>query len=154
MATASGTDSFYTDNSITTAGSGPSYAQYRIRARDIEGYNSDYSSPVQIRYGEGIEKRGSNGSDIPNEFHLSQNYPNPFNPSTKIKFGIPYSSFASLKVYDVLGQIVAALFNNTLDAGNYEIELNSIQSELKSGIYYYELRSNDFHEVKKFMLLK
>jgi len=54
----------------------------------------------------------------------------------------------------VLGQIVAALFNNTLDAGNYEIELNSIQSELKSGIYYYELRSNDFHEVKKFMLLK
>jgi len=88
---------------------------------------------------------------------LEQNYPNPFNPSTKIKYSIPPNiqreiSNVSLKVYDVLGNIVATLVNEEKPAGNYEIEFDA--SNLSSGIYYYRLVTGSFTDTKKMILLK
>lgn len=99
---------------------------------------------------------------------LFQNYPNPFNPSTKIQFVIPnavrnlkdFSSQAprndnnlvTLKVYDVLGNEVATLVNEELPAGEYEVEFDGV--ELPSGIYFYQLQSNEFIQTKKMILLK
>ncbi|HMU44428.1 MAG TPA: alpha/beta hydrolase-fold protein, partial [Ignavibacteriaceae bacterium] len=54
-----------------------------------------------------------------NEFELQQNFPNPFNPSTTIKYSIPTSNFVTIKVYDVLGNEVAALVNEEKPAGTY-----------------------------------
>jgi hypothetical protein len=91
------------------------------------------------------------------KFELEQNYPNPFNPSTKIKFTIPSNvkretSNVSLKVYDVLGNVVATLVNEEKPAGNYEIEFKA--SNLSSGIYYYRLVTGSFTDTKKMILLK
>jgi hypothetical protein len=96
------------------------------------------------------------------QFVLEQNYPNPFNPSTKIIYSIPSSlnrgtSNVSLKVYDVLGNVVATLVNEEKPAGNYEIEFNSrglIHQTLSSGIYFYQLRAGSFIDTKKMILLK
>ena len=60
--------------------------------------------------------------------------------------------FDSLKVYDMLGKEIAVIVNETLLPGNYEVEFNA--SNLTSGIYFYELQSNNFREVKKMVLLK
>ena len=97
----------------------------------------------------GIEDQSN---EIPSQFILSQNYPNPFNPSTTIQFQIPNSSFVNLKIYDILGNEVAALLNEEKPAGIYEVEFNA--SGLASGIYFYKLQAGNFVETKKMILMK
>jgi hypothetical protein len=96
---------------------------------------------------------------LPAEFTLEQNYPNPFNPVTTIRFSIPNvtlsgveGSLVTLKLSDVLGNEVATLVNENLDAGNYEIDFNA--SGLASGIYLYKLQTGSFVETKKMILLR
>ncbi len=92
-------------------------------------------------------------------FNLFQNYPNPFNPTTKIKFTIPAvethrdaSLLTTLKVFDILGNEVASLVNETKPAGTYEVEFNAVG--LASGIYFYQLKAGSFISTKKLLLLK
>ena len=96
-------------------------------------------------------------SDIlPSKYSLMQNYPNPFNPSTIIKFSVPTHSLVSLKVFDVIGNEIATLVNEEKLAGNYEIEFssNKLNSSLSSGVYFYQLKTNEFNETKKMLLIK
>ena len=91
------------------------------------------------------------------EFSLDQNYPNPFNPSTTIKYTTPSNvkgemSNVILKVYDVLGNEVATLVNEEKPAGSYETEFNN--TNLASGIYFYQLQAGNFVETKKMVLMK
>ncbi|MBX7042170.1 MAG: T9SS type A sorting domain-containing protein [Ignavibacteria bacterium] len=89
---------------------------------------------------------------MPESYSLSQNYPNPFNPATKINFAIPVAGQVTLKVYDVLGKEVATLVNDKRDAGSYSIEFNA--ANLPSGMYIYRIRSGNFAETRRMMLLK
>jgi hypothetical protein len=91
-------------------------------------------------------------STTPEKFYLSQNYPNPFNPVTKINFGVPKAGITTLKVYDILGNLVYTLVNGNLQPGNYNYEFDG--SDLSSGIYYFKLTSGDFSDVKKMTLIK
>ena len=52
--------------------------------------------------------------EIPVKFELAQNYPNPFNPVTNIKFAIPKEGYASLKIYDITGKLVATYLEGTV----------------------------------------
>jgi len=88
----------------------------------------------------------------PDKYSLSQNYPNPFNPSTTIEYSIPESGNAKLVVYNSLGEKVATLVDEIKSQGNYEIHFNA--SELVSGIYFYQLSTNNFTDVKKMILMK
>jgi hypothetical protein len=94
----------------------------------------------------------NNNSELPKEFSLSQNYPNPFNPNTNIGFRIADFGFVSLKVYDVIGKEVAALVNEKLNAGVYNINFDA--SGLASGMYFYKLTSGEFVDTKKLILVK
>ena len=97
-------------------------------------------------------------------FTLSQNYPNPFNPSTKINYQIQLASKVSLKIFDVLGNEVAVLVDGNKSAGKYEVEFNSVETDLNkslpSGVYFYKLEaiprngSTTFREVRKMILMK
>ena len=95
---------------------------------------------------------------IPTEFNLFQNYPNPFNPSTIIMFALPKQSNVSLKIYNILGELVFELINNqTFEAGYHEIAFNG--SQLASGIYLYKMEtfssgSKQFVETKKMLMIK
>lgn len=91
-------------------------------------------------------------STVPDKFSLKQNYPNPFNPATKINFEMKNSSFASLKVFDMTGKEIQQLVNENLTAGSYEVTFNS--GNLNSGVYFYILKTNEFSETKKMMLVK
>ncbi len=83
---------------------------------------------------------------------LQQNYPNPFNPNTVIIYQLPVSSFAKLKVYDILGNEIAILVNERQNAGSYSVEFDA--SNYPSGIYYYKLEAGSFSEVRKMIFLK
>jgi len=98
---------------------------------------------------------------VPSQYTLFQNYPNPFNPSTTIKYEIPLSPFSqkggqggfvSLKVYDILGRIVATLVNGIESAGEHTIQWNA--GNIPSGVYFYKLSAGNFMETKKLLLLK
>lgn len=88
----------------------------------------------------------------PSSFKLYNNYPNPFNPSTKIRYAIPQTSFAVLKVYSITGQEVATLINEVKTPGVYEVNFDA--SKLSSGVYIYRLQAGSFIDVKEMVLLK
>ena len=88
----------------------------------------------------------------PQTYALSQNYPNPFNPATKIDFSIPTSSQVQLRIYNVLGQEVATLVNETLTPGSHTVTFDA--SRLASGIYMYKITAGSFVSTRKMVLLK
>ncbi len=89
---------------------------------------------------------------IPTNYTLSQNYPNPFNPSTKIRYSIPHTAKVVIKVFDVLGNEIETLINEEKQAGTYE--LTWYAEGLPSGVYFYQLQTNDFIKTKKMVLMK
>ena len=91
-------------------------------------------------------------SGQPVTYSLKQNYPNPFNPSTQIKFSIAGNEHVSLTIYNSIGQVVAQLVNRVLPAGNYTVRWNA--DNYASGVYFYTIRTNNFNEAKKMILLK
>ena len=89
---------------------------------------------------------------VPESYELSQNYPNPFNPSTSIRFSLPSSSFTTLKIFNLIGQEVATLVNENLNAGTYEATLDG--ANLTSGIYFYKISAEGYTKTKKMVLEK
>jgi len=89
---------------------------------------------------------------LPNDYNLGQNYPNPFNPATTISYSLPQSGFTKLTVYNSIGVEVNTLVSEIKSAGNYKISFEA--SELTSGIYFYDLTSNNFRSTKKMILIK
>jgi hypothetical protein len=91
-------------------------------------------------------------NSFPSDFVLEQNYPNPFNPATNIRFSLPEANQVTLRVYDLLGQEVATLVNQFMNAGTFEVSFDA--SNLPTGIYTYSITAGDFQSVKKMMLIK
>jgi len=97
----------------------------------------------------GISGEISNG---PRAYDLGQNYPNPFNPTTTISYQLPVAGVVSLKVYNILGQLVSVLYDGFRQVGEYQATLNA--EGLSSGIYLYQLKVGNFVSTKKALLLK
>lgn len=89
--------------------------------------------------------------EVPVKFSLEQNYPNPFNPTTKIKYSIPRESKVTICVYNTLGEEVGILVNETLKAGIHEVNFNP--GSLSSGVYFYQIRTGNYVQTKKMVLL-
>ena len=90
--------------------------------------------------------------ELPKSFELGQNYPNPFNPTTQIEYSVPKSDYITLKAYNILGQEIASLFEGFQQPGNYKIVFDG--SELSSGVYLYQLKAQNFSDIKRTFLLK
>ncbi len=100
-----------------------------------------------------VVSNGQISSEVPSTFGLAQNYPNPFNPSTQIKYDIAKASYVSIKVYDVIGNEVAVVFNGNLNAGKYSADFNA--SNLATGVYFYSLNVDGQKiDTKKMILIK
>jgi hypothetical protein len=91
-------------------------------------------------------------NQIPDNFRLYQNYPNPFNPISNIKFQMSNFAFANLKVYDVLEKEVVTLVNEQLEPGTYEVVFDG--TNYPSGVYFYLLKTDEFVETKKMIIIK
>jgi hypothetical protein len=132
---------------------GPPQLWTRVEMADTSGLNlffPDFSSgtvtiqaPLDADYDQ---------FSLPNQLALKQNFPNPFNPSTTISFSIPERSHVTLKVFNILGQEVITLIDETRGAGDYETVWDA--SDQASGIYFYRLRFENQVLTKKMALLK
>jgi hypothetical protein len=114
---------------------------YRLKQIDTDG-KFEYSKVIEVDAGK-----------MPDGFVLGQNYPNPFNPSTTIQFAVAESQSAELKIFDLLGNEVATLFNSIAEGGKvYEVVFNA--ENLSSGIYIYRLETPQKTENRKMLLIK
>jgi hypothetical protein len=110
----------------------------------------------------GVKKIYQEPANLPGEYTLGQNYPNPFNPTTTIRFkvkgersGVPIP--ITLKVYNILGQVVKTLVDEPKEAGTYQVVWDGKdqnEKEVSTGIYFYRLKAKDYEETKKMILLK
>lgn len=90
--------------------------------------------------------------EVPFEYKLSQNYPNPFNPVTTIEYELAASSNVKIKIYNLLGEVIETLVNSNQQAGKHFVQFDG--SKYSSGIYCYELVTENFTAVKKLVLVK
>lgn len=117
---------------------------YRLKQVDFDG-GFEYSNVIEVEI------------VAPSVFSLEQNYPNPFNPSTKISFSVAVDSKVDIKLFNILGQEIASIFNGNVSAGYRTITLDA--SNLMSGVYLYKLDAKgvdgtEFSSIKKMILSK
>ena len=94
---------------------------------------------------------------IPSQITISQNHPNPFNPETNFIYSLNKSGRVTLKIYDVLGQLIYTVFDGVRDAGTYSEVWNSIDNKnclVASGVYLYRLQMGEKVVTKKMVLSK
>ncbi len=94
---------------------------------------------------------------IPDVFALHQNYPNPFNPVTNIAYDVPEISNIEITVYNVMGQKVRTLVNAQHEPGYHNVVWNGTNAHgapVSSGMYFYQIKADNFHKVKKLILMK
>jgi len=94
---------------------------------------------------------------LPRQFILEQNYPNPFNPTTKIRFALPKTSQVEICIFNLNGQKIKTLANETITAGVHEISWNGVDDQnqpVASGVYIYRLKAGDNKNSKKLLLIR
>ncbi len=89
---------------------------------------------------------------IPEKIVLHPAYPNPFNPTTNIRFTVEARHTSQLHVFDITGQLVEMLVNETMDPGEYEITWNAANNP--SGVYFIQLVSGNSVQTEKVLLIK
>ena len=93
----------------------------------------------------------------PSRYELFQNYPNPFNPQSKIRYYLPKATWVTLTIHNVLGQRVRTLVDEYQNAGAKTLLWDGKDDHLKevaSGIYFYRLKTGEFNQTKKMVLIK
>ena len=106
-----------------------------------------------------IEESGLSADPIstPDSTSLDQNTPNPFNEATTILYTLREGGPVTLEIFNILGQRVTTLVNETQSAGRHRISWDGRDQQGRqtaSGIYFYRLTTNDFTASKKMMLMK
>lgn len=106
---------------------------------------------------EPFAKGTAGGIPIPYIYKLDNNYPNPFNPNTVIWYSLAEPGYTTIDIYNILGQKVISLINDYKRPGEYQVIWNGRNnhgSEVSSGVYFYRLRSGNFVDSKKMLLLR
>ena len=113
--------------------------------------------PGYIRPPTWVKQVDVGNSDLPEKFALNQNYPNPYIPTTVIRFALPEDSWVRIEVFNILGQKITTLVDEYLTAGYKETGwdgTDSKRTDVASGIYFYKIKTKNFTDIKKMVLLK
>jgi hypothetical protein len=113
---------------------------------------NEIGSDLQIKISFNANINTIENQNTPNTYKLLQNYPNPFNSNTNLGFLNKESGMVTLKVFDLLGREIVTLLNEMKQPGFYQIPFDG--KELPGGIYFYQMKSGNFTDTKKFVLLK
>jgi plastocyanin len=95
---------------------------------------------------------GDDGSQIPVDFDIAQNYPNPFNARTAIEYSLPTDSHVRIVVYNLLGQNIETLVDQSKSAGQHQVVWDA--SDVPTGVYFYRIEAGDFTQTRKMLLAK
>jgi predicted GH43/DUF377 family glycosyl hydrolase len=109
-------------------------------------------SPASLEGASTERVTATTDTELPTQVLLQQNHPNPFNPSTTIEYAIPEGGAVEIEVLDVLGRRVATLVNEKKPAGTYTVHWDA--TGVSSGVYFYRLKTGDFVQTKRMLLLR
>lgn len=116
----------------------------------------------------GIRMPGGQTASTPQSFELAQSYPNPFriqsetgtirtgSHETTIDYFLPEYGQVTIRIYNLLGQVVKELVSQPKPAGAHSVRWDGRAASgepVQSGIYFYEMRSRDFVQVRKMLLM-
>ncbi len=106
----------------------------------VESFGSVVSVPIESQ------------NDLPKSYQLNQNYPNPFNPVTNIRYALPKTSEVEIHIYNTLGQQLKVINQGVKSAGWYDLQID--MTEFASGLYYYQIKTDNFVQTRKMVLMK
>lgn len=118
----------------------------------LYGFSSDGTCIGDLRWAPYLGSYVSAVEAVPDNFTLAQNYPNPFNPVTTLSYNLPTDGITTLKIMNLMGQVVDTPVNGFCKAGKHEIIYDA--SGLPSGIYFYQLMYGNHSASKKMLLMK
>ena len=101
----------------------------------------------------GINEEPNSANSLPDGYKVSSAYPNPFNPMTSFNIDLDQNSFVSIKAYNILGQLIAEVFNGNMQAG-YGNQVTWDASNVSSGIYFMQIQVDNNLESQKVLLVK
>jgi hypothetical protein len=131
-------------------------ANHRVRALAIQGeflYAGTSGGGVwRRRLSEMVTSINVSPSSLPTAFHLEQNYPNPFNSRTSIRYSVPYATYVSVEVFNLLGSRVATLVSQQMERGNYLAEWNA--EGMATGVYVCRLLGGGTAVTRKVLLIR
>jgi hypothetical protein len=153
-------DTTVTSVSCVISGLSSTEVWWKVRGYNWQGYGpwSDLGSFTDVP----METK----DDLVEKFSLSQNFPNPFNPATTIPFTVIYKGqgaggkspiHTTLSIYNILGQKVRILVDEEKLPGEYKViwdGKDETGEDVASGMYFYKLKSGDFSQSKKMLLLR
>ncbi len=96
-------------------------------------------------------------SSVPDQFSLDQNYPNPFNPSTTIQYTLPQQADVRIVVYNSLGSVVQEWSLSNQNTGTHQLiwdGRDAMGKTVGSGIYLYQMITDQFAQTRKMIVLK
>jgi len=92
---------------------------------------------------------------LPQTFALLQNYPNPFFATTSIRWQIPIESRVTISIYDATGRNIKTLQNGNFAPGYYTTNWDCTSDnnqKVASGIYFYEMKTNNYTTRRKMVI--
>ena len=124
-----------------------------------QGYGLEFLESTRNLLGGGLPSGVSESPayGLPVSFCLEQNYPNPFNPSTTIVFSLPHSGRVRMTIFDLLGQAVKTLIDDSQPAGKAEVTWNGTDNAnrpVAAGIYFCRLEMDSLVRLRKLILIK
>jgi hypothetical protein len=130
-------------NNYAVAGSGENHPKRLTLVVGKPSYMSEKFAELQL---------------TPTTYELSQNFPNPFNPATTIRYGLPKSGRITLRVYDLLGKVVATLVDHELKEAGYHAAVwdgrNAAGNLVASGLYFVRVQVGNFVQTRKMLLVQ
>lgn len=126
-------------------------------AKDVVSLSTFAASSAASKNLAAQENAEAAGGEQPLEFSLEPNYPNPFNPTTTIAYQLPEDAPVRLSIYNVAGQLVRTLVNETQQAGHYSVEWNGRDETgqlVGSGLYLYRLEAGTFRQNRTMIMVK
>jgi len=119
---------------------------------DWEGFetNLEYAKINNNEYGQPLSI--INNNKFPNKINIYQNYPNPFNSRTVIPFELPNTMNLEINIFDISGRKICEIFKGKKSTGYHEIVWDGRQ--FTSGVYYYQIKSQNYIQTKKLILIK
>ncbi len=131
-------------------------AYYYLQFKNTQGIVSAQLGYEEKKYDD-IPVSNANTATIPLNLKVYQNYPNPFNPTTNIRFDLKENNRVEINIYNIKGQLVKKLLDETLEKGHHSIAwtgINNHNRRVSSGIYFFKVIAGKESKIKKMLLLK